>query len=78
MHIFTFSRHSKRLLHYGLYIIICHATAILFLATAFEASTPVFLYHRFFPMIEHSLVSFVALLFGVLGIEYIEKQKNTD
>ena len=78
MHIFTFSRHSKRLLHYGLYAVICHATAILFMASMLDTSTPVFLYHRFFPMIEHSLVSFVALLVGVLGIEYIEKQKNTD
>ena len=78
MHIFSFSRPTNRLLFYGLYLLICHATAILFLATTFEASTPMFLYHRFFPMIEHSLVSFVALLFGALGIEYIEKQKNTD
>ncbi len=76
MHIFTFSRHSRRLLHYGLFTVICHATAILFMSSFFKDSTPLFLYHRFFPMIEHSLVSFIAILLGAVGIEYIEKQKR--
>jgi hypothetical protein len=28
-----------------------------------------------FPMLEHSLISFTALLIGALGIEYIKKEK---
>lgn len=76
MHIFSFSRTSKRFLHYGLFTVICHVTAILLLATTSQFTNGVVLFHRFFPMLEHSLISFVTILFGVLGAEYIEKSKK--
>lgn len=73
MHIFTFSRPSRQLLHYGLFAIICHLTAILFLALNMPSHTPVLYHYRIFPMIEHSVISFIAVLIGVLGLEYIFK-----
>ena len=78
MNIFAFSRPSRLLLHYGLFAVICHATAILFLATISDCSTSTALYHRFFPMIEHSLVSIVAVLTGVVGIEYIKRSPRSN
>ena len=75
MHIFTFSRPSVLLLYYGIFAVICHATAILFLALYVGPSSPTLMYNKFFPMIEHSLVSFISILIGVVGIEYIKKQK---
>ena len=76
MHIFSFSRASKRFLHYGVFAILCHATAILLLASTAQYANGAVIFHRFFPMIEHSLISFVTILIGVLGIEYIEKSKK--
>ena len=76
MHIFSFSLVSKRFLHYGLFTVVCHVTAILLLATTSQYTNGAVLFHRFFPMLEHSLMSFVAILFGVLGVEYIERNKK--
>ena len=75
MNIFSFSKPSLLLLHYGLFTLICHSVAILLLCRLSADSTPALLFNRFFPMIEHSLVGFISLLIGVVGIEYIEKQK---
>ena len=76
MHNISFSRISKRFLHYGIFSVICHATFILLMATTYEYTNGILLFQRFFPMLEHSLMSFVAILFGVLGAEYIEKSKK--
>ena len=76
MHNISFCRASKRLLHYGVYAVLCHATLIFLMAKTSQYPQGVILFHRFFPMIEHSLISFVAILFGVLGVEYIEKGKK--
>lgn len=76
MNIFAFSKPSRLLFHYGIFSLICHATAILFICRMALPSTPVLLFHRFFPMIEHSLVGFIVLLIGIMGIEYIEKKQS--
>jgi len=76
MHIFSFSRPSVLLLHHGLFAVLCHVSAIfLFSSTLPDRSTLIFTY-RVFPLIEHSLISVVALLIGVLGLEYIHKQSH--
>ncbi len=69
MHIFSFSSASIKLMQYGFFVVICHATGILLLA---RLSAYVYSF-IFFPMIEHSIVSLIAILFGVLGLEYIDK-----
>ena len=76
MHNISFSRISKRFLHYGIFSVICHATFVLLMANTSEYTNGALLFQRFFPMLEHSLMSFVAILFGVLGAEYIEKSKK--
>ena len=76
MNIFSFSRVSNRILHYGLYSVICHATAILLFASTSHYTHGTLLLLRFFPMLEHSLMSFVIIFIGVLGVEYIEKNKK--
>ena len=77
MHKFTFSRHTIRLLHYGIFAILCHSVAIFLYSTTLPVISPLTFSHLVFPMIEHSLVSFVALLIGALGLEYIEKGNNS-
>lgn len=76
MHIFSFSRPARLLLHYGLFAVLCHATAILFMALTSELGSPILYFYRFFPMLEHSLMSFVIIIFGTVGIEYIERSKE--
>ncbi len=69
----SFSKESILLMSYGLYAVICHATAILFMVKVSDITSPTVLFHRFFPMLEHSLMSFVIIMFGVLAIEYLHK-----
>ena len=63
---------------YGGFAAICHAVAVLFSATMLENATSGVYFNRFFPMIEYSIVAFIAVLGGVVAIEYIEKAKRTD
>lgn len=68
---------SRLLCHYGFFAILCQATAILFCATSLVGATGAVYFHRFFPMLEHSLTSFIVVLAGVLLFEYIyNKEKN--
>ena len=76
MHIFSFSRSSKILFHYGIFAVLCQGTAILLLASMSQYTNGAVLFHRFFPMLEHSLMSFSIIFIGVLGIEYIEKSNK--
>lgn len=67
---------SRLLWHYGAFAMICHAVAILFCATLLgDASGDVY-FHRYFPMIEYSIIGFIAVLGGVTALEYIEKNKK--
>ena len=76
MHKFSLSRPSVLLSIYGIFSIICHSTAILLLSTTLSNATGDVYFHRYFPMLEHSLVAFIAVLIGVLGLEYIAKSKT--
>ena len=71
MHIFSFSRPTVLLLHHGLFALICHASAVLLAARTAPPSTATACVNQYFPMIEHSLISLIALLFGALGLEYL-------
>ena len=78
MHINSFSRSSRLLMIYGIFSILCQSVGILLLARTLENAPGGVYFHRYFPMLEHSLVSFIAILIGVIGLEYLEKAKQTD
>ena len=73
MHKFSLSRRSVRLLIYGIFSVLCHSVGILLLATTLQNANGDVYFHRYFPMLEHSLVSFIVILIGVIAFEYIEK-----
>jgi hypothetical protein len=71
VHILTFSRPARLLLIYGLFSVICHAVAILLVARTQANMPPDLMFHIIFPLLEHSIMSFVLVLFGAIGIEYV-------
>ncbi|MBP3370642.1 MAG: hypothetical protein J6L85_07805 [Clostridia bacterium] len=71
MYNFKFSRLTHLFLIYGLYAVLCHAVGILFCAISELGAPPGLMFHIIFPLLEHSLMSFVLVLFGALGIEYV-------
>ena len=78
MNIFSFSRPSRLLGEYGIFAIICHATFILLAANTSPHTDPHVLFKMFFPMIEHSLMSFIIVLFGITAFEYIDKKMDKE
>ncbi len=76
MNIFRFSRLSILLMQYGFFAVICHSVGICLYASLLPPLSDAAYYAKIFPLLEHSLMSFVAILFGVLGIEYIYKNKD--
>ena len=78
MNKFSLLRASRMLWHYGIFASICHATAILFSATLFQNATGDVYFHRFFPMLEYSLTSFIVVIAGALLLGYIDKKKKKD
>ena len=71
MYNFEFSRPSRLLLIYGLFASLCHAVAILFCAISELGAPPGLMFHIIFPMLEHSLMSFVLVLLGALAVEFV-------
>ena len=69
MYNFEFSRPSRLFLIYGLFASLCHAVAILFCAISELGAPPDLMFHIIFPMLEHSLMSFVLVLLGAIVIE---------
>ena len=63
---------------YGIFSILCQSAGILLLATTLKNASGEVYFHRYFPMLEHSLVSFIAILVGATGLEYIAKAKQND
>lgn len=76
MNKYSLCRESMLLWQYGAFALICHAVAILFCATLSRELAPDLLFHRYFPMIEHTIIGFIAVLGGVVALEYIEKNKK--
>lgn len=73
MHIFSLSRNSSLLAVYGFFAVLCQSVGILFSAATLQNATGTVYFHRYFPMLEHSLVSFIAILVGLIAFEYIDK-----
>ncbi len=69
---------SRLLCHYGIFAILCQTTAILFCATSLVGATGEVYFHRFFPMLEYSLTSFILVLAGALLFRYIERKEKND
>ena len=64
------------ILHYGLFSVIAHATAILLYIQISPSLPPITRVIRYFPMIEHSIVSFICVLLGGLLFFYIQKKEQ--
>ena len=77
MNIFSFSRPTVLLLHYGMFAVLCHAAGIFLYTTTLYSCSPLIFESRVFPLIEHSLVSLVGIFIGALGLEYISKQSRS-
>ena len=75
LHFPSLSRLSFMILHYGLYAIIIHSAAILLYAKLSPSLPPMTSFLRYFPMIEHSIVSFICVLLGSLLCFYISKKE---
>ncbi len=71
-----FIRLSRKILHYGLFASISHAAMILLYAKASKSLPPMTSFSIYFPMIEHSIVSFLIVLFGALLCFYIAKKEE--
>lgn len=74
MNISNFSRICRYILHYGLFASISHAAMILLYARISEPLPPMIGFSTYFPMIEHSIVSFFCVLFGALLCFYLSKK----
>ena len=72
----SFSKLSFLILHYGLYAVIVHSCAILLYAKASPPLPPEISFLTYFPMIEHSIVSFICVLLGGLLCFYISKKEE--
>ena len=77
MNILCISRLSRLILHYGLFAVIAHSIFILLYARLSSPLTPLYAFSTFFPMIEHSIVSFICVLLGSLLFFYISKKEAT-
>lgn len=75
MYKITLSRISRMLWCYGSFASVCHAVAILFSATLLENASGGVYFNRYFPMLEHSMISFIIVFIGVAALEYIERKK---
>lgn len=77
MNILNISTLYKLVLHYGLFASICHST-MLFLYFKLCPYEDFFLcFSTFFPLLEHSIVSFICVLLGALLCFYIAKKEAT-
>lgn len=77
MYKIAISRATSRLLICGLFVILCHISAIVLYSSTLPFISTLTFSRYVFPMLEHSLVSLVAIFIGALGIEYIEKEKRS-
>lgn len=77
MNISKISRLPSLILHYGLFASICHAISLLLYSKLFPAESFFLTFHTFFPLLEHSLVSFICVLLGALLCFYIAKKEAT-
>lgn len=77
MNTLIFSRLSRQILHYGLFATVSHIISILLYSQLKPSDSYFATFHNFFPLLEHSLVSFVAVLLGALLCLYISKKEAT-
>ena len=64
------------ILHHGIFSVIVHATGILLYARLSPALPPLTSFLKYFPMLEHSLISFITVLLGALICFYIAKTEK--
>lgn len=79
MHTSVFSSFEKLgylILHYGLFSVIAHSLAVLLYVQLSPPLPPLTSFARYFPMIEHSIVSFICVLLGALLCFYIAKKEQ--
>ena len=71
MNIFSFSRPSALLLHYGTFLSLCHLCAVVLFSSTLPVLSATVYKIVVFPMLEHSLMSLSLIFVGVLGLEYV-------
>ena len=70
MKLFSKSSFPACFLTYGSFASLCHATAVLLTARLSNILSGEVLFHRYFPMLEYSLMSFILTLGGAILLEY--------
>lgn len=76
MHKLKISTLPILILCYGIFASLCHAVMLLLYFRTCPTESFFLSFSRFFPLLEHSLVSFVCVLFGALLCFYIDKKEG--
>ena len=78
MHILKISSLYKQILHYGIYASLCHIIVLILYYRLFPSERYFLNFSTFFPLMEHSIVSFICALLGALLCFYIAKKEGSD
>ena len=78
MHILKLSTLYKYVLHHGIFASLCHLVMLLLYYKLCPEEKYFSSFTSFLPLLEHSLVSFICVLFGALLCFYIAKKEGTN
>lgn len=76
MNLFSKCRFSLYFLTHGVFASLCHAVGVFLTVRLSGISHGELLFHRYFPLLEHSLMSFVLTLAGAILIEYVVAKES--
>ena len=76
MHILKLSSLYKQILHYGIFASICHLVMLILYYRLCPDEKYFSSFSNFFPLMEHSIVSFICVLLGALLCFYIAKKEG--
>ena len=76
MHNLKISTLYKHILHYGLFASICHSVILILYYQSCPEEKYFSNFSSFFPLLEHSIVSFICVLLGALLCFYIAKKEE--
>ena len=78
MHKLNICALPRLILHYGIFASLCHSVILLLYSQLYPSKNFFLNFSRFFPLLEHSLVSFICSLAGALLCFYIIKKEGFD
>ena len=76
MHILKISTLYKQIMHYGIFASICHSVMLMLYYKLYPNQEYFSDFTSFFPLLEHSIMSFICVLFGTLLCFYIAKKEK--